>query len=297
MSAAVADAVWRGYDRTALDAQYNNRKRFPDYVGRFAAWAEWSAATRARRSGRLDAAFGGAPSERLDVFPAEGDGGDGDGAPIWLFIHGGYWYSLDKSDFSYVADGMAPHGVATAVNNYVLAPHGDMDEIVRQNRAAAAWLWRHAAEFGGDPNRIYATGHSAGGHLAAMLLATDWPAFGADLPPGLVKGACAISGLFELEPLRLSYLNDTLRLDAAMAARNSPALLDYPRPASLFVVVGEDESDEYHRQSRDMAAKWRRLGHPCAELVPKDLDHFAIVDSLIDPDADLVRRQLANMPW
>ncbi len=286
-----AAAAWRGYDRAALDAQYNNRRRFPDYVTRFAAWAEWSAETRTRRHGRCDIAFGGQPIERLDVFPA------GAGAPIWLFIHGGYWYSLDKSDFSYVADGMAPHGVTTAVNNYVLAPHADMDEIVRQNRAAAAWLWRHADSFGGDRNRIYATGHSAGGHLAAMLLATDWPSFAGDLPPDLVKGACSISGLFELEPLRLSYLNETLRLSEEMAARNSPALLDYPQSAPLFVIVGEDESPEYHRQSADMAAKWRRLGYPCETLTPNDLDHFAIVDSLIDPDADLVRRQLAHMPW
>ncbi len=289
-------AVWRGYDRAGLDAQYNNRKRFPDYKARFAAWQGWSAETRARAGARLDLAFGPAPSETLDLFPARGDGANG-GAPLYLFIHGGYWYSLDKADYAYVAEGMAPHGVAVAVNNYALAPHADMDEIVRQNRAAAAWLWRRAREFGADPGRIYAAGHSAGGHLAAMLLATDWPTFEPGLPPDLVKGACSISGLFELEPLRLSYLNDTLRLDAGMAARNSPAALAWPRAAPLLVVVGEDESEEYRRQSADMAAKLRALGRACELVTPPGLDHFSIVDSLIDPAADLVRRQLRAMPW
>jgi arylformamidase len=288
---AMAGAVWRDYDQAALDAQYNNRKRFPDHVDRFKAWAQWSAAARAALAGDLDLAFGGHPSERLDVFPAAQAG-----APLYVFIHGGYWYSLDKSDFSYVACGMVPHGVTTVINNFVLAPHADMDEIVRQNRAALAWLWRNASALGADRNSIYVTGHSAGGHLAAMLLATDWRRFGDDLPPDLVKGACAISGLFELEPIRLAYLNQTLQLTPEMAARNSPSLLDYPRSAPLFLVVGEDESAEYHRQSEHMAAKWRDLGYPCDYLVPRGLDHFAIVDCLIDPGADLVTRQLARIP-
>lgn len=291
-AAATGRAIWRDYDRAGLDAQYNNRERFPDYVARFAAWAEWSAATRRARECRLDVAFGAAPGERLDLFPAPGEN-----APIYLFIHGGYWYSLDKGDFSYVAEGMAPHGVATAVNNYALAPGAGMDEIVRQNRAAVAWLWRHARDFGADPDRIYVAGHSAGGHLAAMLLATDWPAFDSGLPRDPVKGACAISGLFDLEPIRLSYLNRTLRLDPAAAARNSPERLEFPVPAPFFIIVGEDESDEFHRQSAGMAAKWRGLGYPCDLLTPPGLDHFAIVDSLIDPGAELVRRQLAHMPW
>jgi len=290
MSAA-AGAVWRDYDQAGLDAQYNNRKRFPDYITRFEAWGKWSTRTRTLLNARLDLAFGNQACERLDVFPAKQAG-----APLYVFIHGGYWYSLDKSDFSYVAEGMVPHGVTTVVNNFVLAPHADMDEIVRQNRAALAWLWRNAGQLGADRERIYVTGHSAGGHLAAMLLGTDWRRFGDDLPADLVKGACAISGLFELEPIRLSYLNQTLNLSAEMASRNSPAQLDYPRAAPLFLVLGEDESPEYHRQSEHMAAKWRALGYPCEYLVPRQLDHFAIVDCLIDPGAELVRRQIEQMP-
>ena len=288
---SVAAPIWREYDQAGLDAQYNNRKRFADYVDRFAAWGEWSQGTRDKLNCRPDVAFGEHPLESLDIFPAETSG-----APIYVFIHGGYWYSLDKNDFSYVAEGMVAHGVTTIVNNYVLAPLGDMDEIVRQNRAALAWIWRNATDFGADPHRIYVTGHSAGGHLAAMLLATDWPNFEAGLPRNLVKGACSISGLFELEPIRLSYLNEKLGMDREMAERNSPALLEYPITAPLLMVVGKDESDEYHRQSKAMADKWSELGYKHELFVPDGLDHFAIVDSLIDPHADLVQWQLNAMP-
>jgi len=288
---STATTIWREYDQAGLDAQYNNRKRFPDYIDRFAAWGEWSQRTRQKLNCRLDVAFGEHQMESLDIFPAEQSG-----SPIYVFIHGGYWYSLDKNDFSYVAEGMVPNGVTTIVNNYVLAPHGDMDEIVRQNRAALAWIWANAADFGADPNRIYVTGHSAGGHLAAMLLATDWPNFQDGLPQNLVRGACSISGLFELEPIQLSYLNEKLGMDAEMAMRNSPALLEYPVPAPLLLVVGKDESDEYHRQSKAMAAKWDQLGYEHDLCVPDGLDHFAVVDSFIDPHAELVQRQLNAMP-
>ena len=155
-----APLVYRDLDQQALNAQYNNRERFPDYKERFNAWSELSAKTRTMLGGHLDVAFGPRPKEGIDIFPAEGQG-----APIYVFVHGGYWYSLDKADCSYVAQGMRPHGVMTVVNNYDLAPTVDMDEIVRQNRAAIAWLYHHAAEYGGDPDRIYVCGHSAGGHL------------------------------------------------------------------------------------------------------------------------------------
>lgn len=282
--------IWRDYDREALDAQYNNRRRFPNYTEHFEAWQRWSAETRATLAGALDLAFGSAPVERLDVFPAEQPG-----APVYVFIHGGYWYSLDKAEYSYVAEGMRPHGLATAVNNFGLAPDWDMDEIVRQNRAALAWLWRHVGEYGGDPERIYVAGHSAGGHLAAMLMATDWPAFEPGLPPGIVKGACAIGGIFDLEPIRLSYLNDTLHLTPAQVAAHSPLKQDYPVVAPLLLVVAEDESPEFHRQSAEMADFWRGLGWPVDSVVPDGLDHFDVVNQLRDSDCSLVKLQLDHM--
>lgn len=281
---------YRGYDQQGLDAQYNNRARFPNFTEHFESWQRWSTEVRAALPGALDLAFGPTPAEKLDIFPAARLG-----APIYVFIHGGYWYSLDKSHYSYVAQGMRPHGLATAVTNFGLAPEHDMDEIVRQNRAAMAWLWRHAAEHGGDPARIYVAGHSAGGHLAAMLLATDWPAFSPGLPRDLVKGACAIGGIFDLEPIRLSFLDAKLHLTPAQVAAHSPLRCDYPVSAPLLLIVAADESDEFHRQSREMEAFWRARGYPADLVVPSGLDHFDVVNQLNDPACGLVERQLAHI--
>lgn len=291
VNASVSDKkVFLDYDQAGLDAQYNNRVRWPDYKVHFANWRTWSTETCGKLSCHLDLAFGPGPMEKLDILPAPKPD-----APLYVFIHGGYWYSLDKADYSYVAEGFRPHGVATAVNNFGLAPDTGMDEIVRQNRAALAWLWRNARSYGADPDRIYVCGHSAGGHLAAMLLATDWPAFGAGLPSGLVKGACSIGGLFDLEPIRLSYLNKTLNMSRDEATRNAPLHQRYPLSAPLSLVVAVDETREYHRQSGAMADLWRGLGYPVALLVPKNLNHFDVVNQLRDPTCELIAMQLAEM--
>lgn len=279
--------IFRGYGRSELDRQYNNRRRFPGHEELFRTWREWSAATRARLRANIDLAYGLGPMERLDVFPA-----DQAAAPIYVFFHGGYWQSLDKWDYSFVADGMVPNGVMTALPNFALAPAVEMDEIVRQSRAAIAWLWQHARELGGDPDRIYAGGHSAGGHIAAMLLATDWPNFAAALPADLIKGACAISALFDMEPIRLSYLNDTLGMSKEVCERNDPLRQLYPVPTPLMIVLGEDESEEYYRQLVEMSDLWSRLGYPLEVRLEKGRNHFDVVHDLRLPASDLVRAQL-----
>ena len=232
-------------------------------------------------------AYGDDPAETLDIFPAPEAG-----APVHVFVHGGYWYSLHKDDFSFVAEGLVPNGVTSVIVNYGLAPAYPMDEIVRQNRAAIAWLRRHAAAFGADPDRIYVCGQSAGGHLLGMLLATDWPAFGAGLPRDPIKGGCSTSGLFDLQPIRLSYLNEYIRLDEAQAERNTPLRANFAAATPLMIVVGEEESDEFHRQNQAMAGRWRSLGYPLAFIERKGEHHFAICDALVDPESELVQAQL-----
>ncbi|HUJ21539.1 MAG TPA: alpha/beta hydrolase [Bryobacteraceae bacterium] len=282
--------IFRCYDKEQLDRQYNNRRRFPHYEGVFKTWREWSAETRVHRSAELDLAYGPEPSQRLDVFHAAKPG-----APIYVFLHGGYWQSLDKADYSFIAEGMAPNGVMTVIPNFALAPHFGMDEIVRQTRAAIAWLWTHGRDHGGDPARLYVGGHSAGGHLATMLLATNWPEFGARLPRDLVKGVCAISALFDMEPIRLCYLNDTLGMTRAVAERNDPLHQHYPVAAPLTIVLGDDESEEYYRQAVAMASRWSKLGYPLEMWLEQGRDHFDVVNDLRNPAADLVRAQLRHL--
>ena len=283
-------AIYRGYDREELDKQYDNRARIPHYLDYFDRWLDWSAETRAALPCEQDIAYGEIPVETLDVFPARQPG-----APIMIMIHGGYWYSLDKRHNSFVAEGFRPHDVVTVVINYGLAPDFRMDEIVRQNRAAAAWVWRNAAAFGGDPSRIHALGQSAGGHLAAMLLATDWPAWGTGLPRDLVKTAVSISGIYDLEPIRLSYLNEKLGMDESEARRNSPVALRYPVSAPLMLVSGDIESDEYARQANAMASVWQAQGYPFSRLGLPGFDHFTLADPLREPGSRLTQAVMAQI--
>jgi arylformamidase len=272
-------ALYRDYDRAGLDAQYFLRARVPEHPEYFRRWAEDSAAVRRTRPCQLDIPYDG---ERLDLFPAERRP-----APCLLFIHGGYWQALDKSDFSFLVPAFQDAGVAVAVVNYTLAPKAGMAEIVRQNRAAVAWLQRNAREYGLDPARIHVAGHSAGGHLTAMVLATDWSAFGLDRNP--VRGACAISGLYDLEPIRLCYLNDVLGLDALGAERNSPIHHLPKQSPPLILSVGTGETDEFLRQQEAFAAAWRGAGL-ALEIADQPGDHhFAVVGRLGESQGPLHR--------
>lgn len=280
----MSDAIYGKYDKKGLDAQYFLRPLVPDFQEYFDRYAAESATAREVLGGHIDILYGEQPGEKLDVFaPAGGSGG----APVHVFIHGGYWQSMDKSDFNYVANGLTPRGAVTVVVNYTLAPEASLTEIVRQNRAALAWTWRNIGEYGGDANNIHVSGHSAGGHLTAMMASTDWPAFGLGLPANLVKSGLCISGLFELEPVRLCYLNEVLGMDAAEAAANSPALLDPPVAVRQVITVGGEETDEFRRQSAHYAKLLQDRDTAVQSLQPAGLHHFSIVAQLGQPDGEL----------
>jgi len=287
-------SVFLHYDQKALDAEYNNRAKVKDAMDWIARYGAESARVRAELPMRFDVPFGRHHAERLDVFPASGAGlaaGSGP-APVHVFVHGGYWHRLDKADFSFVA--RAFREAVTVVVNYALVPTVDLDELVRQVRASVAWVHANARSCGGDPARITVSGHSAGGHLVAMLLATDWPQFG--VPADVVKAGCAVSGLYDLEPIRLCYLNEVLGLTPESARRNSPVHLKPTGRAPLVLAVGAAEGPEYHRQTNDLAAAWRALGAPVDIVDAAGLDHFSIVAELERPDSALarvIRRQMA----
>ena len=280
----MAEPIFLSYDRAALDREYDNRKKVVDAPAWLTRFAEASNETRAELSYKVDLPYGEHPGERLDIFPAE----RATPAPIHVFVHGGYWQWLDKKDFSYVARALVPVGITTVVINYALIPTVSMGELVRQCRAAIAWIARHAASFGGDAGRITVSGHSAGGHLVAMLMATDWEAF-AGLPADVVKAGIGISGLYDLEPIRLCYLNDVLALTPSDAHAHSPIHLTPKHVAPLLLPLGALEGPEYDRQSQTMAAAWRRHGGRAEVLDMPRHDHFSIVWELAERDSVLSR--------
>jgi arylformamidase len=264
-----------------LEAEYNNRARVPDHPRHIEGWARDAAAWRAAcPQAELGLAYGPGEREKLDLF-LPGDAAD---APLALFIHGGYWKALDRSFASHCARGPNGRGIAVAVPSYGLCPSVSIATIVDQMRAAALFLWRQRRQ------RMLAMGHSAGGHLAAMLLATDWAALDPTAPPDLVHAALPISGVFELAPLLSTSVAEGLNLTAETAQALSPRYLPCPaRP--LHCLVGGEESAEYLRQSRDMAMAWggRFEASPGA-------DHFTVIAPLADPDSGLSRtaEQLAR---
>jgi len=276
-------------DRAALDANYNLRAAVPEHPAWFERYATSSAAFRARWPGRLDLSYGDSPRQAIDLFlPQDPQPSQSPRPPLLVFIHGGYWQAFGPKDFSFVAERLVEAGAAVALVGYDLAPAVDMDTIVGQVRHAIAWLYRNAAVQGFDAERICLAGHSAGGHLAGMALATDWRAtFG--LPADLVKGVCGISGVFDLEPIRLCYLNDVVRLDAEQARRNSPLLLSPRTRCPVMITVGERETEAFRRQSSAYADALRRANLECDLAVQPGLDHFAIIMAMTDAVNPAVR--------
>jgi arylformamidase len=280
-------------DAAFLSREYNNRQLFPDHAQHFARWAESSARARGSMTCFLDRPYGGSPAETLDIFPAR----KGDGSAL-VFIHGGYWRSLDKKDFSYLAPAWVEAGVSLVVVNYALCPAVTIERIVQQMLAASAWLYRHAGDYGMDEDRLFVSGHSAGGHLAAMMLAALWPVYDRALPKDLYKGALAVSGVYDLRPLvQVDWLQGDLRLDDAAALKLSPAYLPTATRAPLTLAVGGLESSEFKRQNALLAQRWQSV---LARDVPMPgKDHFTVVDGLADRASPLfaaTRRMMGLEP-
>lgn len=276
-----------------FNTQYNNRARVPDAAGLLTRFAQASALVRELNPCVLDIPYGSSPLERLDVFRT-----DVAKAPVLVFIHGGYWRSLDKAEHSFVASAFTDEGAMVVIPNYSLCPAVAMERIPLQLTQALAWVWRHAAEHGGDANRIVLVGHSAGGHLAAMLNCCDWKSVATDLPRHLVKGAMSISGVHDLAPLRQTpYVQVDLQLDADAVRRLSP--VNFPPPdAPTYALVGGAESEEFRRQTRLLRQAWGARAVPVCEEIA-GCNHFDILHDLADPQgrSHQLARRLLELRW
>jgi arylformamidase len=269
------------YSPDFCDREYNARAAIRDHPRILARWTERGALTRRQRAGLIDVPYGASEAERLDFFPTRREG-----APLLVYIHGGYWRALDKADFSWVAPPFLDHGVAVAVPNYGLAPAIPIEEIVRQMLRALAWLYRNADDLGFDPQRIVVAGHSAGGHLAAMMLAARWPQFADDLPPDLVKSVLAVSGLFDLEPLVYApFVNVDLHLDVERARLLSPARLTPATEAPVYTAVGARESSEFRRQTALLRARWPR--NVVRDVPMAGFNHLTVCEEVANPGSPL----------
>ena len=269
-------------DPAWLYAQYNNRALVPDHAQYFERWARDSKAAREQLVCLPDLAYGHGPGETLDLFPAQRRDSD-PLAPVLVFIHGGYWRSLDKSDHSFLAPAFVKQGACVVIPNYALCPAVTIPDITLQMVQALAWTHRHIAVHGGDPRRISIVGHSAGGHLAAMMLACEWARFAPDLPEDLVYNALSISGVFDLEPVQQTpFLRDDLRLDRDAVPRLSPAWFPAPQARRLLACAGALESEEFLRQNQAIRAAWGAEAVPVCETVP-GRNHLDVVDTLVEP--------------
>ena len=282
------DIVYRDYDQRSLDLEYDMKIRCAADTVEFERLKAVSDEIAHDYACHIDLRYGDQPGETVDVFPA----GQPD-APIHVFIHGGYWRSMDKDMFRYLAALFVARGITLFLPNYDLCPSVTMDEVVRQNRACLGWIYRNAHQFQADPQRIFVSGHSAGGHLTAAMATTDWSSLG--LPHDLVKGACAISGLFDLEPIRLSYLNEDLRMDEETAFRNSPIHNLPDTICDLIVAVGGGETDEFRRQSRTYVAALGEKGLPVRHEEVLDHNHIIVSTDMERTDNFLVQAIFGQM--
>jgi arylformamidase len=268
-------------DRAALDAAYNNSAAVADSAQWLERWRARSAQVRAAAHARLDVPYGKRPRERLDYF-ASGSAR----SALFVFIHGGYWQRNDKEMFAFVADGPRPHGIDVAIVGYTLAPDARLTEIVHEIEQALSFLSQHAGDFGFARDRLFVGGWSAGGHLTALAARHS-----------AVCGGIPISGIFDLEPIALNYLNEKLALDAGEVEQLSPLRILHDCNVALRMFVGGNELPELKRQSASYAETARQRGLPVELTVLPGHHHFSILDELRRPDGAITNalRELAGM--
>ncbi len=276
-------------DRTNYDLLYNPRLTVAEFPQIIERWQRQSEKARAALDGYLDVPYGPDESETMDIFRSKGPS-----KGLLMFIHGGYWRAFDKKDLTFVAPALAGAGVTVAIPNYALCPKVQVRDIVRQMVQACAWLYRNGTNFGAPAFRLHLCGHSAGGHLAAMMLACLWPTYSRDLPRKVVQAAMSISGVYDLRDIvKVATVNTDVRLKEESALEVSPAFLPPATDAPLYTAVGEKENEGFHIQNRLIATNWKMVHK--ADLVCTGENHFTALDQFSDPNSLLFRAVLEMM--
>lgn len=286
--ATIEEKVWLDYTQQELNDQYNQSTLVPNVEEYQQMNLRDSNRIKEVLECRLNVPYGPSDDEILDIFPAAEKG-----APVVVYIHGGAWTRSHKDSAAYQAEAFVGAGANYVTVNFALVPKVDLDELVRQNRAAIKWVYENAAGFGADPNKLYVAGHSSGGHVAGMMYVTDWTEWG--MPADAVKGVLAGSGMYDLEPVRLSARNDYLQLDEAAMRRNSAILQIPANPPPLIVCYGGGEQKEFRRQSQDFVKALRERDLPVQEFDLPDLNHFDVGQQYNNPDGPVLKAMFEMM--
>jgi len=275
--------VYKKYDQAGLDRQYNNRGLVPEFDLHLAFWDESSRATELTQTSIKNIPYGSLPSEILDIYPTEKPS-----AKTLIFIHGGYWQMMNKSNFQFIGSAFLPYDFTTILISYPLAPSVTMDKIIASCKSAVEWVYHNISNYNGNRGSIYLAGHSAGGHLAAMMMTRE---FGPKQVK--IKGICGLSGLYNLAPIQLSFVNQALHMGADLAASLSPVLLNPVEDIPLLLAVGEKESDEYHAQLNELSEKWSPRVQSIQRITATGLNHFTILNEFAKSHS-IFHRQFIN---
>jgi arylformamidase len=287
-------SIYSTFDQATLDREYSPSSCVDDITVYLNAYADQSRTVKdaalEQDSCISDLAYGPSGDEKLDLFMPRSAG---HGAPLHIYIHGGYWQALNKSDSLFAAPMFQQHGSFFAAINYSLAPHASLTQIVEQNRQAISWLYKHSSTWGIDHGRIFLSGSSAGAHLVAMMLQTDWSHY--DLPSDVIKGVCAVSGIYDLEPIRLSYVNEALGMDHLEAATNSPHSKPLRNHCPLILAYGDNETAEFKRQTDEYRHFLLAAGETVNFAEIEGRNHFDVIMDLANPASWLAQSVIRQM--
>lgn len=276
--------IYKQYDQAALNRQYNSRLHVPDFAIHLDRWEQWSRQAERKHTVIKNIPYGKLDRELLDIYPSAGAS-----SKVLVFIHGGYWHKMDKSAFHFIADAFHDYNITTVLITYPLAPEVSIEQIISSSRQAMHWIYKNCERFNGNAAEIYVAGYSAGGHLAAMLLAANWQEYDRSLSEEPVKAVCTISGLFNLDPIRLSDINEMVKLNAESTYRNSPVKLKPHTKCPLLIAAGEDETTEFRAQSEELFLQWKDQ-LPAQLLILPGLNHFSVMEAFANRNSILHQR-------